>query len=227
MRAAYNKNMRTPFPRSIGREDQSAQLVSRISELRQSLRLAAPEALAARVDARHLAPGPGRDELHLAWWGAPITITCPDMTAISAQGDSLPAPVQALLLYHLNVSDGAPPTGRWVSFADLPDGRMYAQAFQGYSGNALVKAFDPNVDNFSRAARASGGQPVDVGDAAFAFLPLPRVPLLVTYWLGDDDFPSACKVLFDETATRHLPVDVCAILGGMLAGRIKKHVTPR
>ncbi len=167
--------------------------------------------------------GPGRGELRLALWGAPVVIAYPNLTAVTANDDILPAPVQALLLYHFNFSDGAPPAGRWVSFADLPGGRMYAQAFQGYSGNELARAFDPDVEQFRRACMAAGGQPVAVGDAAFAFSALPRVPLLVTYWLGDEDFPSSCKVLFDETATRHLPIDVCAIFGSMLASRVKKH----
>ncbi|MDL1911699.1 DUF3786 domain-containing protein, partial [Chloroflexi bacterium CFX6] len=52
------------------------------------------------------------------------------------------------------------------------------------------------------------------------FQPLPRVPLMTTYWLGDEDFPSSCKILFDESATHYLPIDACAILGSMLTRKI-------
>jgi hypothetical protein len=43
---------------------------------------------------------------------------------------------------------------------------------------------------------------------------------MLTYWLGDEDFPSSCKVLFDESASHYLPIDACAILGGMLTRKI-------
>ena len=43
-----------------------------------------------------------------------------------------------------------------------------------------------------------GGEPLDLADAAFAFLPLPRVPLYYLLWLGDDEFPPLFKVLFDR-----------------------------
>ena len=43
---------------------------------------------------------------------------------------------------------------------------------------------------------------------------------MVTYWLGDEDFPSSCKILFDESASHYLPIDGCAILGSMLVRRL-------
>ncbi|NJC95606.1 MAG: DUF3786 domain-containing protein, partial [Anaerolineae bacterium] len=58
------------------------------------------------------------------------------------------------------------------------------------------------------------------GSASFVFQALPRLPLMVTYWLGDEDFPSACKIMFDESASHYLPIDACAILGGMVAKKI-------
>jgi hypothetical protein len=45
---------------------------------------------------------------------------------------------------------------------------------------------------------------------------------MVTYWLGEEEFPSSAKILFDATATHYLPIDVCAILGSMLVSRIGK-----
>jgi hypothetical protein len=123
-------------------------------------------------------------------------------------------------MYYLTTTDGFAPAGEWVSFADLPGGRMYAQAFQGYSGNVLVRTFGEDLAAFRRACLAAGGTPVDVSDAAFAFAGLPNVPLLVTYWQGEDEFPSSAKVLFDRAATHHLPIDVCAIIGSMLVSRI-------
>jgi len=150
-------------------------------------------------------------------------MTYPNLTAVSNNDDILPDALQALLLYYFHTADDTPLAEKWVSFADLPGGRMYAQAFQGYSGNELVKVFGLDIERFKQACVVSGGVEADTGDASFTFLALPRVPLLLNYWLGDEDFPSTCKVLFDANATHYLPIDVCAILGSMLVSRIKNH----
>jgi hypothetical protein len=70
-----------------------------------------------------------------------------------------------------------------------------------------------------------GGIPADVGSASYVVWALPRLPLLVTYWLGDEDFPSSCKILFDSSATHYLPIDGCAIAGSMLTGKLQKNTT--
>ena len=97
---------------------------------------------------------------------------------------------------------------------------MYNAAFQGYSGDEVVKAFGLDLDGFKSACSKAGGKSVDVGSASFVFQALPKVPLMLTYWLGDEDFPSSCKVLFDSSAAHYLPIDGCAILGSTLTGRV-------
>ncbi|MEW6402406.1 MAG: DUF3786 domain-containing protein, partial [Chloroflexota bacterium] len=144
----------------------------------------------------------------------------PELIAYHEFDDPLPAFQQALFLYYLLTSDGAPLTGRWVSFADLPDGRMYNAAFQGYTGDELAKAFGLELEGFKVACEKAGGEFAATGDAAYRFQALPRVELLAVYHLGDEDFPSSCKILFDASATHYLPIDGCAIVGSMLTKKI-------
>ena len=197
-------------------------LAARVDELRTAMRTLSPARVAARTGAEYLPNTSDTGTFHLTLFGSPITLPSPELSATGPDQSPLPDFIQALLFYYLTTSDGTPLTGTWVSFADLPAGRMYAQAFQRYSGAELVKTFDPDLEQFRRACLASGGQLSTFGDASFEFLALPRVPLLVNYWLGDEDFPSTCQILFDAAATHFLPIDVCAIRGGMLAGRIVK-----
>jgi hypothetical protein len=190
--------------------------------LRQTLREVSPEDLARRTGAAYTSQGPGNGMLSLQLWGTPVALQIPEFVARRPDSTPLPLPVQALLVYYLTTSDGSTPVGEWVSFADLPGGRVYAQAFQGYSGNVLTRTFGEDIAAFRRACLAAGGTLVKLSDAAFAFAALPRVPLLVTYWQGEEEFPSTSKILFDPTATNHLPIDVCAILGSMLVSKIMK-----
>ena len=198
-------------------------LTDRAQELRSALRLLNPELIATRSGVSYLEVRSGRGELHIPLWGFTCILSWPDLIGYSKPGDILPDFQQALLLYYLTTADGASQAGKWVSFADLPGGRMYNQAFQGYSGDELSKAFHLDLDVFKSACEFAGGKFIDLGNASYTFQALPRVSLMATYWLGDEDFPSSCKILFDTSATHYLPIDVCAILGSNLTQRILKH----
>ena len=196
------------------------QLAGRVDELRSTLRVQDPELVAVRSGSSWLTLGPGRGELHIPVWGKVQILCFPQLTGCNEKDDRLPDFQLALLLYYLLTADGSSLTGKWVSFADLPDGRMYNAAFQGYSGDEIVKQFGLDMDGFKQTCEKAGGKPVEMGSASFIFQALPKVPLMLTYWLGDEDFPSSCKVLFDESASHYLPIDVCAILGSMLTRRL-------
>ena len=196
----------------------AAQLAGRVDELRSTLRVQDPGLVAVRSGSSWLTLGPGRGELHIPLWNKVCILCWPELKGCNEKDDRLPDFQLAMLLYYLLTADGAPLTGKWVSFADLPDGRMYNAAFQGYSGDEVVKAFGLDLDGFKSACSKAGGKSVDVGSASFVFQALPKVPLMLTYWLGDEDFPSSCKVLFDSSAAHYLPIDGCAILGSTLTG---------
>ncbi|MDP1545597.1 MAG: DUF3786 domain-containing protein [Anaerolineales bacterium] len=210
-----------------------SQLTDRLNQLRSTLRVRGPGLVAARSGISHPTVGPDRVWLQISIWGDVCSLSFPELTGCTSRGEPLPDFQQALLLYYLVTADGTPLTHTWVSFADLPDGRMYNAAFQGYSGDEIVKKFEhvgrdgipPEriinpLHEFTKACLSIGGKPVDIGSASFIFQALPRVPLMATYWLGDDDFPSSCKILFDESASHYLPIDACAILGSMLTSKL-------
>jgi hypothetical protein len=196
------------------------QLAGRVDELRSTLRVQDPGLVAVRSGSSWLTLGPGRGELHIPLWNKVCILCWPQLTGCNEKDDRLPDFQLAMLLYYLLTADGAPLTGRWVSFADLPDGRTYNAAFQGYTGDEIVKRFGLDLDGFKSACLKVGGKLVEVGSASFVFQALPKVPLMLTYWLGDEDFPSSCKVLFDESVSHYLPIDACAILGSMLTRKL-------
>jgi len=200
-------------------------LAARVDELREALQEIPVNLLAERTGARYQAIGPGRGEFRLSLFDSPTIITYPGFVGIGANDDELPLSFQAVLTYYFHTSDGMPLTGQWVSFAELPDGRMYDLAYQGYSGNELVKTFGLDRDSFRAANEKSGGVEASLGDAAYLYYALPHLPLLVNYWCGDEDFPSSCKILFDRSASHYLPTDVCAILGSMLTRKIIKNAS--
>jgi hypothetical protein len=211
-----------PFPFKKPAAQTPPALVLRAEELRTSLRPLPATLLAARTGSAYTDFGQGRGEFRLSLFDAAVVGAYPSLAFYTAAGDELPNFIQTLLLYCFSTADGAPLAGKFVSFADLPGGRMYAQAFQGYSGDEVARAFGENLESFQKACQKAGGHLFGVGSAAYIFQALPRVPIQVVYWLGDEDFPSSCKILFDAVATHYLPIDGCAIIGSMLAQRILK-----
>jgi hypothetical protein len=198
-------------------------LATRVEELREALQQVPINLLAERTGASYQAFSPGRGEFRLSLFNSLTIVTYPGFVGIDSKDEELPLPFQAVLAYYFFISDGLPLTGQWISFADLPDGRMYDSAFQRYSGDELVKIFNLDVASFTAACEKGGGVVAVSGNAAYIFYALPRLPLLVNYWCGDEDFPSTCKILFDMSASHYLPTDVCAILGSMLTRKIIKN----
>ncbi len=200
----------------------SAKFAERVDELREALLLLDPNLVAARSSAAYLPLGLGRGELHIPFWENVCILSWPELTGYGHLIDPEPLSdfLLAFLFHHLLTADGTPVSGKWVSFADLPNGRVYDAAFQGYSGNEVVKFFGLDLGSFQKACVSAGGTEAGLASASFMFRPLPRIPLMMTYWLGDDDFPSSCKILFDESAIHYLPIDGCAILGSMLVRKL-------
>jgi len=199
-------------------------LATRVDGLREALQQVPVNLLAERTGASYQAIGPGRGEFRLSLFDSPVLVIYPGLVGFDARNDDeLPLPFQAVLAYYFHTGDGTTLTGNWVSFAELPDGRIYNQAFQGYSGDELVKIFSLDVEAFKLACEKCGGMAAPIGDAAYIFNGLPRLPMLVNYWCGDEDFPSSCKILFDQVVSHYLPTDVCAILGSMLTRKIIKN----
>nr|HID14722.1 DUF3786 domain-containing protein [Anaerolineae bacterium] len=190
-----------------------------VEEARETLRRLKPGKLAMYSGCEQDADG----NFHLTFFWQEYVIAGRDFTVRRADTGEEPSSfTQSLILTYLATADGTTPSGRWVGFRDLPDGLFYAQAFQGYTGDRLVRELRGGVETFRRAAEALGGEPLEIGDAGYAFTVLPRVRLAVVYWEGDEEFPSQARVLFEDTAANYMPTDGLAILGSQLVGRILK-----
>jgi len=200
------------------REAYRNSLQPRIEEAVAELATVDPGELAARNGAQ-----PVGDGLEFEFLGRRYHVARPSFEVRTVGGEPCAEELRILLLDYLRSGDGSRPVGRWIGYQELPEGAFYRRAFQGYTGDQLVRDLAGDIDAFRRAARALAGEAVpEIGDAAYAFRVLPRVLLAVVWWAGDDEFPANATVLFDEAAGRYLPADGLAALGRMLCGRLAK-----
>ena len=215
--------------RFLSTPDES-QLAKHVNELRKELRGADLAALASLTGSQYEDINPESGDFYLSVWGEDVKLSLPEFVAVDREsGAELPTVTQALLAYYFHTADGASPAGRWISFSELPNGRFYSQAYQGYSGQVIARTFKDDVDELAQVAEklpraelpyTEPQLETNIGDRSFSFQALPRVPLLLVYWQGDEDFASTYQVLFEASVIHYLPTDVCAILGSTLTRKL-------
>ncbi len=193
-----------------------------MDELRSQLRDQNCEQLAARTNSIYRSIDQSNGEFLIKFWNQELTITFPELVVYDRHSaEEISENKIAMLLYYFASCDGRKSTGKWISFSDLPDGRFYNQAFQGYTGGKLAQVLGNDFDRFCQLAENLNGKRVYLlGDAAYEFYVLPLVSLLLVTWQGDEDFSASYQILFDANVSHHLPTDACAIIGSNLTHRL-------
>ena len=207
----------------INLKDQASQRELALALAREQLRAAAPLDTAYRAGVRYQPGGASSGCFELLYLNRPFRVTHPDGLVLYADTQKPPSHAFCLLILHyLACADGHPLADRWAAFRELPDGLMYDRAFRDRVEPPLLAAFGSRQERFASAARVLGGQPLAFGDAAFAFAALPRLPMAVIFYAGDDELPGTVSVLFDGAAGHYLPTEDLAVLGGLLVGSLLK-----
>lgn len=161
----------------------------------------------------------GETAFSLLFLNQALRITWPDMKVLSEKtAEEIPIQQQVLILHYLHgawASSGAEPAGEWISFQEVPDGRFYIDAFQRRAKNPLVQTFGQKPQLMIKlAGQAYGALPFDQGDASALVRPLPRIPMALILWEGDEDFPPEGNILFDRTIIELLSAEDIAWLAG-------------
>ncbi len=122
-------------------------------------------------------------------------------------------------------SGGIEVSGEWVPFRELAGGRKWSGLFEQRCEKPLRKLADAHPELFQdlismfSGASASTAVNADVGVMLF---PLPRVPMLICYWMPEEDMESKLHVFFDRSAEQNLPLDSLFTLGTGIAMMLEK-----
>jgi len=143
-----------------------------------------------------------------------------EFTDFESESKEVPIQEQVLILHYLKSEAFPSPTGRWVSYREIPGATFYYSAFLSRAVDPLKKVFGQNPDGLKKAAERLHGKQADTGDAAYEFYPFPKIPLMMTIWAGDDDFPPEANIVFDETIGKILSPEDIAWMAGMLVYRL-------
>ena len=120
------------------------------------------------------------------------------------------------LLGYIVHSTGTNPAGTWTPFRELPGADQRGPLFNKRAEQALAKLADSHPALFEDIITLFGGERSTGAfdaDVSVVLYPLPKVPVLFSYWQSDGDMESALKIFFDLTAVNHLPIESVFELG--------------
>ena len=111
---------------------------------------------------------------------------------------------------------GVPVSGNWVSFRELKDGKDGYPLFQKRCEEPMKHVADTYTDLFDDMVHIFNGKKVEKqfeSDISVVLYPLPKVPIMVCYWLPEDGLESSFHVFFDKTADENLGTSTVFTLG--------------
>jgi len=132
----------------------------------------------------------------------------------------VPIQEQILILHYMSASAPPPLTGNWVSYREIPGASFYYSAFVKRAVEPLKNTFGQNVEGLLTAGKLLGGRKIDAGDVGYEFRLLPNIPVRLILWAGDDEFPAAANIVFDENISGILSPEDIAWLAGMVVYRL-------
>jgi hypothetical protein len=119
-------------------------------------------------------------------------------------------------LIYVLYSKGIPASGEWVSFRELKGGMEQHPLFQKRCEEPMKRVADTYTDFFDDMVSLFSGKQMEKqfeSDISVVLYPLPKVPIMVCYWLPEDGLESSIHVFFDKTADENLGADTVFTLG--------------
>ena len=94
------------------------------------------------------------------------------------------------------------PSGEWKSMQSF--GHQFHRSLLEDGVDPWAERFAGDPAGFSRACGALGGTPLKQGDAAFAIEAFDGLRVGIQLWIGDEEFPSRLKIMWDSNALQYL-----------------------
>jgi len=127
---------------------------------------------------------------------------------------------QVLLLHYLITASGVPVSDEWITFREVPSGFFYYAAFVKRAIVPLGKWFGGKPSILEGIAPVIGQVLPSPGDKALKIYALPRVPVVLSLWKGDDEFPPEANLYFDQSIASYLPTEDIAYLAGAVVYKV-------
>lgn len=106
-------------------------------------------------------------------------------------------PAQTYLIRHLLEGKRALPSGKFLTFREMPWGELYIRPFTDRCIKRAAFTFGPRLDKF-REAVPKFGRAISGADAGAEFELMRGYFMRLLIWEGDDEFPPNSQILFSD-----------------------------
>ncbi|MGC9194742.1 MAG: DUF3786 domain-containing protein [Syntrophobacteraceae bacterium] len=113
------------------------------------------------------------------------------------------------LLDYVANGAGVDPVGKWVPFRELKEGAARAALFAQRCEKPLKELVDKHTELFELIVDIFDGKSSPGSfdsDISVVVHPLPKVPMLISYWKKEGDLDSSLSLFFDESANENLSI---------------------
>ena len=189
------------------------QYESMLAVARERLSRHTPETIARRAG---VVWAGGR--LTVSTLGQSVAVTVPDFTVSPA----LDMWHTLTLLHYLDLADGMPLSGKMMAFAQYPDGMVRGGGFDRRVEQVIrLRLGLLPLEELCRRCLALGAELLPSNADLCARFPfLPRYPLWLRLWFGDEEFPASGRLFLDESAAHYLTVEDAVTVGDLLLERL-------
>jgi hypothetical protein len=158
-------------------------------------------------------------------FGHKIEISYPEgLVCFEDSDELLSLDWKLMLLNYLSSSQDKPLKNERVSYRELPQGNVFYPNIKNHVLEALGRFFSDCNQGFLRNVLTKLGFTLIKSKADIAANAnfLPRVPVMIQFWEGEDDIPSSCQILFDRTISDQMHIEDAAALCGLIKELILK-----
>ncbi|UCC16440.1 MAG: DUF3786 domain-containing protein [Dehalococcoidales bacterium] len=134
--------------------------------------------------------------------------------------DEVPFREKILLLHYLAQAKGTPPSGKYITFRELPEGPVYFRTFSKRTIQPLVEHFGKEPDRLVEIGKDFGGVTSDLGDTSIVIPAFSRVPVTIVLWKSDDEFPPEGSVIFDGNIQDYLTTEDVTVMSEIITWKL-------
>lgn len=158
-------------------------------------------------------------------FGKDVEITYPDYV-FSPEVDEWH---QMSLLHYLNLADGMPPSGEWISLSMMTSGMIRGGGFDKmFESLVRTKLGNLSADVVGPACKRLGMQVVSGNaDLCLRYDFAPLFPITMKLWFADpeDDLPGSGRLFVDRTADHFLTIeDTVTLCEYLIVDRLKQEL---
>jgi hypothetical protein len=114
--------------------------------------------------------------------------------------------------------------GKSLAYQEIPGGSVYYPNFRGRCITRFAAFFGRNLGAFRKIMEETGelrAGPLQGADAGYRFEALSGLYMSLLFWEGDEEFPPAAQILFDDNFVFAFTAEDLAVLGEVVLERLK------